>query len=105
MDCQKLGCRIINFGLNDEIYLTNPKCCIYLWNDKKLINLKTIFMKKNVGNVDQVIRIIAGVAIGVVGIIYQSWWGLVGIVPILTAMLNFCPLYPIFGIKTNKDED
>ncbi len=59
-------------------------------------------MKKNVGSVDQIIRIIAGLAIGVVGIVYQSWWGLLGIVPLATALMNFCPLYPIFGIKTTK---
>ncbi len=61
-------------------------------------------MKKNVGSVDQIIRIVIGLAIGVVGIMYQSWWGLVGIVPVATALLNFCPFYPILGISTKKKE-
>jgi hypothetical protein len=61
-------------------------------------------MKKNVGSVDQIVRIVIGLAIGVAGIMYQSWWGLVGIVPVATALLNFCPFYPIFGIKTTKKE-
>ena len=61
-------------------------------------------MKKNVGSVDQIVRIVIGLAIGVAGIMYQSWWGLVGIVPVTTALLNFCPFYPLFGIKTTKKE-
>ncbi|KAF0130637.1 MAG: hypothetical protein FD155_1447 [Bacteroidetes bacterium] len=59
-------------------------------------------MKKNVGSVDQIVRIVIGLAIGVAGIMYQSWWGLVGIVPLATALLNFCPFYPLLGIKTTK---
>ncbi len=60
-------------------------------------------MKKNVGNTDQVIRIIFGLIIGIVGIIYHSWWGLLGLVPLATALFNFCPLYRIFKIRTNKN--
>lgn len=60
-------------------------------------------MKKNVGNTDQVIRIIFGLIIGIVGIIYHSWWGLLGLVPLATALFNFCPLYQVFKIRTNKN--
>lgn len=59
-------------------------------------------MKKNVGNIDRIIRIIIGVLIGVVGIMYNSWWGLIGIIPILTAIINYCPLYCPFKISTTK---
>ncbi len=57
-------------------------------------------MKKNVGSVDKVIRIVAAIAIGGIGIAYQSWWGLLAIVPIATAFLGTCPLYSVFGIGT-----
>ncbi|WP_019677409.1 YgaP family membrane protein [Arsukibacterium perlucidum] len=60
-------------------------------------------MKKNVGGIDKVIRIIAGVvlialaATGTVGL-----WGWIGVVPLLTGLFNFCPLYSVLGMKTCK---
>ena len=59
-------------------------------------------MKCNVGKTDKIIRIILGLAIGGVGIYFQSWWGLIGIVPIFTALISWCPLYFPFGIRTCK---
>jgi type IV secretory pathway TrbD component len=59
-------------------------------------------MLKNVGSADRNIRIGLGIAIIIVGVVLQSWWGLVGLLPLLTAGLNFCPLYAILGISTNK---
>ena len=59
-------------------------------------------MKCNVGKTDKVIRIIIGLAIGAAGYYFKSWWGLVGIVPIFTALISWCPLYLPFGIKTCK---
>jgi hypothetical protein len=46
------------------------------------------------------IRIIAGVAIIAAGFYYQSWWGAVGIVPLLTGALRWCPPYQLFNIST-----
>ncbi|MBS3776740.1 MAG: DUF2892 domain-containing protein [Bacteroidales bacterium] len=57
-------------------------------------------MKCNVGKTDKVIRIILGLAIGAAGFYFNSWWGLVGIVPVFTALINWCPLYLPFGIRT-----
>jgi sulfite exporter TauE/SafE len=59
-------------------------------------------MKANVGNVDRWIRIILGVVIIVLGIVYRNWWGLIGIIPILTGIFRICPAYIPFGIKTCK---
>lgn len=59
-------------------------------------------MKKNVGKADMIIRIIIALIIGALGFYYKSWWGLVGIVPLLTAFVKFCPLYAPFGISTCK---
>jgi len=59
-------------------------------------------MKKNVGSIDKIIRIILGLAIGGLGFFYGSWWGLVGIIPIATALVNFCPLYTLIGLNTGK---
>jgi len=57
-------------------------------------------MRKNIGPWDKAIRLIVGLSIGIAGYYYQSWWGLLGVIPILTAVINFCPLYAPFGIST-----
>ena len=59
-------------------------------------------MKQNVGNIDKIVRIILAIVIAALGIYYKSWWGLVAIVPLVTAFMSFCPLYPIFKISTKK---
>lgn len=61
-------------------------------------------MKKNVGSTDKIIRIILGLAIIIIGIITQSLWGLIGLIPIVTALIGWCPLYLPFGISTCKTE-
>jgi hypothetical protein len=62
-------------------------------------------MKKNVGTVDMIIRIVLGLIIGIWGITAGSWWGLIGLLPILTGIINFCPLYAILGMNTCKVKD
>ncbi len=59
-------------------------------------------MKKNVGSADKIIRIILGVLIIVFGIYNQSWWGLVGIVPLFTAFISWCPVYSLIGVSTER---
>lgn len=67
-------------------------------------NQKGGYMKKNVGSVDKIIRFLLGIIIVVWGIVAQSWWGLIGLVPIFTATINWCPLYLLFGISTYKTD-
>ncbi len=62
-------------------------------------------MKKNIGSVDKIFRIIIGIAIILLGIIFQSWWGLIGIIPLFTALSGVCLLYLPFGISTLKKKD
>ncbi len=57
-------------------------------------------MKCNVGKTDKVLRIVAGLLIGAAGIYFDSWWGLAGLVPILTALAGWCPLYHPAGVNT-----
>ena len=57
-------------------------------------------MKSNVGNTERMIRIIAGIIIIALGVYYQSWWGVVGVVPLFTGLFRFCPLYTMLGINT-----
>lgn len=59
-------------------------------------------MQCNVGKTDRTIRLIAGVVIIAAGLYYQSWWGAIGIVPLLTGAFRWCPPYQLLGISTNK---
>ncbi len=59
-------------------------------------------MKKNVGKTDKIFRFILAIVIFVIGIIYQSWWGLLGFLPLLTVIFGWCPPYQLLGIDTNK---
>ncbi|MGE0018924.1 MAG: DUF2892 domain-containing protein [Draconibacterium sp.] len=59
-------------------------------------------MKCNVGTVDRLLRIIIGLVIALLGVVFDSWWGLIGIVPIATGLFRFCPLYLPFKISTDK---
>ena len=59
-------------------------------------------MKCNVGKSDKIIRWIIGIVLIVLGIVYKSWWGAIGLLPILTAIISFCPLYLPFGLSTCK---
>lgn len=59
-------------------------------------------MFQNLGLVDRLIRLAAGVALVVTGFLIPSiWWvSLVAVVPLLTAGVGICPLYLPFGLST-----
>jgi Inner membrane protein YgaP-like, transmembrane domain len=59
-------------------------------------------MNKNMGNMDKNLRLVAGIIILVVGYLNESWWGLIGLVSILTSVVSFCPAYFPFNISTIK---
>lgn len=58
-------------------------------------------MKTNEGKLDRIIRIVIG--LGLLSLVFigpQTMWGLVGLIPLLTGMIGFCPLYKVFGMNT-----
>lgn len=60
-------------------------------------------MSKNVGNIDRVLRVIAGLAILSLLFILdgsQRWLGLIGLVPLVTGVFSFCPAYCLIGVNT-----
>lgn len=62
-------------------------------------------MQCNVGKTDKLLRIGAGITLlglGASGVI--GWWGLIGLVPLATGLLNWCPAYTLLGIKTCKTD-
>ena len=60
-------------------------------------------MKPNVGGWDRVFRVSLGVVIVIVGINVHSWWGALGLIPLLTGVLGWCPVYLPFGTSTYED--
>ena len=57
-------------------------------------------MKLNIGSIDRGARVVLGLAIGAAGLYFKSWFGLIGLVPLGTALVGWCPLYVLFGIST-----
>jgi len=58
-------------------------------------------MKTNEHNIDRAVRVIAGLVLigltvtGTIGV-----WGWIGVIPLVTGIVGFCPAYAIFGIST-----
>jgi hypothetical protein len=64
-------------------------------------------MINNVGNVDKIVRIVLG--LGLLSLIFilkgdERWFGLIGVVLLATAGMNWCPAYAALGVKTNKGD-
>ena len=58
-------------------------------------------MKCNVGGIDRVLRIVVGlVLVGLAASNEVGVWGWIGIIPLATGLLKFCPLYPMLGINS-----
>jgi hypothetical protein len=58
-------------------------------------------MQANIGKIDRIIRIVAGLLLlSLVFIGPKTLWGLVGLVPLATAFINFCPAYKLLGVDT-----
>lgn len=64
---------------------------------------KEEIMQANVGNIDKTLRIIIG--LGLISLVFtgpQTPWGWIGVVPLATAFISWCPLYKIIGVNTCK---
>ena len=58
-------------------------------------------MKKNVGGIDKALRILVGA--GLIGATLAGMlpaWGYLGVVPLATGVLGWCPLYPLLGLNS-----
>ncbi len=60
-------------------------------------------MKTNIGSIERILRIVIGLALVVATAMGQlPVWGYIGIVPLATGLMGWCPPYAIFGISTCK---
>lgn len=61
-------------------------------------------MTNNVGQIDRILRIVAGLLIIAAGVYYGSWLGAIGIIPLFTGSMGWCPLYGPLGISTSQEK-
>jgi hypothetical protein len=59
-------------------------------------------MQKNTASADRTLRVVIGVAAIAAGIGFKSWWGALGLVPLATGLVGFCPLYALLKISTAR---
>lgn len=60
-------------------------------------------MNRNVGGIDRLLRIVVGLALLSLVVLLEGsarWWGLIGLVPLLSGLLATCPVYRLFGLDT-----
>jgi hypothetical protein len=61
-------------------------------------------VNNNVGTIDRVLRVIAGLTLIALALGYfpgyQSVWGWVGVIPLITGFVGTCPVYSLFGMNT-----
>ena len=62
-------------------------------------------MKTNVGGIDKVLRIGAGVALVAWAALGGPVWAWIGVVPLATGLTGFCPAYPLLGMNTCPMEE
>jgi hypothetical protein len=61
-------------------------------------------MKRNVGRADRGLRLIIGLVVLITGYFYESYWGLLGLVPLVSGGMGWCPLYAILGMNSCRTE-
>lgn len=58
-------------------------------------------MKTNEGGIDRIVRVIAGVVLlGLMATGTIGWWGWLGLVPLATGLIGWCPAYTLLGLNT-----
>jgi hypothetical protein len=63
-------------------------------------------MNKNIGSIERIIRILAGlVLIALAATSIVGWWGWLGLVPLATGLMGWCPPYSLLGINTCKNRN
>jgi cadmium resistance protein CadD (predicted permease) len=63
--------------------------------------METIMFEQNLGSIDRIVRILAGV--GLLALVFvgpQTAWGYLGLIPLLTGVIGFCPAYCPLGLSS-----
>lgn len=65
-------------------------------------------MNYNISGVDRFIRVVIGISLFGFAVLSSKpyhWWGLLGLILVISGMLGFCPSYAMLGINTCKKKD
>ena len=62
-------------------------------------------METNVGGSDRKLRIIIGLVIIAIGVFYQNWWGVIGLIPLVTGLISWCPAYGAMSVSTTDNSE
>lgn len=62
-------------------------------------------MQKNMGQKDRTVRAFLGMIMLVYALVFQNPVGIIGLIPLLTAIIGYCPLYEVLGVTSNKYAD
>ena len=89
-----------------SVPVRHPSCPPPLRRSATTPNGRTA-MTANVGTIDRVLRIVVGLALiatalGLFGPAYQTVWGWIGVIPLVTGLVSWCPAYTILGIRSCK---
>ena len=57
-------------------------------------------MTHNVCGMDKIIRAVVGIVMLLAGIYFGSWWGAIGVVPLVTAIIGYCPISQAFHVSS-----
>jgi hypothetical protein len=60
-------------------------------------------LKENIGSIDRALRIVLG--LGLLSLVFvgpKTYWGLIGLIPLATALMKSCPAYTLIGVSTCK---
>lgn len=68
-------------------------------NREKVIHM---ILKKNVGHIESIVRVTIGALIMAAGLYFDSWWGFVGLIPVFSGGVSFCPIYRALDIDTTE---
>ncbi len=61
-------------------------------------------MNMNVGGIDRILRVIAGLALIAWALMGGPVWAWIGVVPLATGLIGFCPVYPLLGGFSTKKQ-
>ena len=59
-----------------------------------------MILKKNVGYMDSVLRVILGALIVTAGFYFNTYWGLLGLILVFSGGVSYCPIYRVLGMET-----
>ena len=61
-----------------------------------------MILKKNVGYIDSIIRVIIGALIVGLGLYFDSYLGFIGLIPVFSGAVSFCPVYRLLNMETTR---